>query len=329
MNNKVAIIVIGRNEGERLKNCLHSLLNQSQKIVYVDSGSTDSSVAYAESLGIAAVELDMSTPFNAGRARNEGFAQATILWPDIKFVQFIDGDCELEKGWLNFAERHLKENDTWAIVAGRRKERFPEKSIYNLLCDIEWNTLIGKAMACGGDFMIKVEAFRLVNGFNPQVIAGEEPELCYRLRLEGWEIHRLDHPMALHDAALTKFSQWWRRCVRSGHAYAQGVALCGWTLADNNLRQTIRIWIWGAVLPLTIFLLSQMNIPQALSILIVLYSVQAGRIATTMKKRNLSVRESLVYGIFIILGRWPQLLGQLRYWWNTFHNYKLHIIEYK
>jgi glycosyltransferase involved in cell wall biosynthesis len=45
--NDVAVVAIGRNEGDRLKACLRSVVDVAALVVYVDSGSTDDSVAFA------------------------------------------------------------------------------------------------------------------------------------------------------------------------------------------------------------------------------------------------------------------------------------------
>ena len=37
---------------------------------------------------------------------------------------------------------------------------------------------------------MRVEAFEAVGGYRAQLIAGEEPELCVRLREIGWKIWR-------------------------------------------------------------------------------------------------------------------------------------------
>ena len=260
--NEIGVVVIGRNEGERLKRCLGSVLNQADKIVYVDSGSIDGSIDYAESVGIQVVRLDLSTPFSAGRARNEGFAQLVRQYNTLQYIQFIDGDCELEDGWLSFGVQFLKEHSTCAVAAGLTKERFPEQSIYNLLCDIEWNTPIGETEWCGGIFMIRKIAFEKVEGFNPTVIAGEEPELCYRLRKKNWYIYHLDHPMTLHNAAITHFSQWWKRAVRSGHAYAQGYAIHAHDRLGYCFKHSLKIWFWALIFPLTVIILSLIHISE-------------------------------------------------------------------
>src|SRR3954469_23114936 len=122
------VVAIGRNEGERLRVCLESALRASAHVVYVDSGSTDGSVAMARQLGAHVVELDMSTPFTAARARNAGVVKLIEIVPDVEFVQFVDGDCEIVDGWLARALSECCANPQAAVVCGRRRERFPDAS---------------------------------------------------------------------------------------------------------------------------------------------------------------------------------------------------------
>src|SRR5947209_19431049 len=100
---KVGVVAVGRNEGERLRRCLASLQGQSAALVYVDSGSTDGSVAVARSFGASVVELDTSVPFTAARARNAGFDRLMAEHPDLAYVQFVDGDCEVDPDWVGRA----------------------------------------------------------------------------------------------------------------------------------------------------------------------------------------------------------------------------------
>lgn len=191
----IAAVVIGRNEGERLIRCLRSLQGQVQQLIYVDSGSTDGSAAAARDLGAEVVDLDLSRPFTAARARNAGLA---ALSSGIELVQFADGDCELDPGWIGAAADFMQTHPRAAAVCGRRRERFPEASVYNRLCDAEWNTPVGEATACGGDAMMRVAAVYTAGGYREGLIAGEEPELCLRLRRAGWQVWRLDAEMTLH-----------------------------------------------------------------------------------------------------------------------------------
>lgn len=245
----IGVVVIGRNEGERLIRCLRSVPEWVAGVVYVDSGSSDGSMVAAERLGATALGLDLSTPFCAARARNEGFERLRADQPGIEFVQFIDGDCELDPDWLRTAGEHLRQRPEVVAVCGRRRERYPERSIYNRLCDIEWNTPVGEAAACGGDAMFRADAFQAVGGFDGRLIAGEEPELCSRLSARGWKIVRLPDAMTLHDAAMTRFGQWWRRGVRSGFGYGQVWSATARAGKALYRREAARAILWGGLLP--------------------------------------------------------------------------------
>ena len=218
-------MAIGRNEGERLVRCLRSLAGRVACLVYVDSGSDDGSLDRARELGAEVCELDRERPFTAGRARNAGFERLRALHPELRFVQFVDGDCEVAPDWIPAAGAHLEAHPEVAAVCGRRRERAPDASIYNRLTDMEWDTPVGERNSVGGDSLFRVDAFVEAGGFDPSLIAGEEPELCFRVRRNGHRIHRIDREMSLHDADLRRFGQWWRRQARSGHAYAESAFL--------------------------------------------------------------------------------------------------------
>lgn len=241
---RVGVVAIGRNEGERLRLCLSSIDTAQIPTVYVDSASTDGSQALARSRGAHLVELDMALPFTAARARNAGLERLLAIRPDLDYVQFVDGDCELEAGWIPAAIAFLDSHPRAAVACGRRRERFPEASFYNGVCDAEWNTPVGEAMACGGDALFRREAIMAAGGYNPALAAGEEPELCHRLRGTGWSIWRIDQPMTVHDAAMHGFGQWWRRAVRSGLGYAQAWGVTRGSAAPLYRRETLRALVW-------------------------------------------------------------------------------------
>ena len=286
-----------------------SLVGQAAAVVYVDSGSTDGSVALARGLGVTVVELDMAIPFTAARGRNEGFRALQGRLPSLRYIQFVDGDCEVLPGWLDAARDFLESHPEVAVACGRRRERYPEHSIYNRLCDMEWDTPLGEAKACGGDAMIRAAALVEVGGYRSDLIAGEEPELCVRLRLAGWKVWRIDHDMALHDAAMTRFGQWWKRSVRSGHAFAEGAYLHGASAERHWVRESLRAWLWGGVIPVLILL----GVPifgwgaLALSLLYPLQVVRLGLMGTGSSKDN------WLKAVFLVLSKFPEFLGQAKY----------------
>ncbi|MBN8814148.1 MAG: glycosyltransferase [Sphingomonas sp.] len=245
----IGIVAIGRNEGERLVRCLASI-PAGVPTIYVDSASTDGSPERARAAGATVHSLDMARPFTAARARAEGVAVLFDRHPGIEFLMFVDGDCEIEKDWLKIAADFLEQNTDFAAVCGRRRERFPEASFYNALADYEWSQPAGEAEACGGDAMMRASAYQAVGGFDAKMIAGEEPELCGRLRAAKWRIMRLDAPMTIHDAATFRFSQWWKRGVRSGFGYAQAWRVTRAQGQPLYNRELSRAFGWGAILPL-------------------------------------------------------------------------------
>lgn len=314
----VAAIAIGRNEGERLVRCLNSLVSRTAGVVYVDSGSTDGSSARALDLGAEVVALDMTRPFTAARARNAGFERVQ----DSEFVQFVDGDCEVDPLWLDHALAEMAANPRLGVVAGRRRERFPEASIYNRLCDSEWNTPVGPAQAVGGDMLARRAAIDEIGGFDPTLIAGEEPEMCLRLARAGWQIRRIDHEMTLHDAAMTRFSQWWQRSRRAGHAFAE----VSWRYRDGPegfwKRETRRAVLWAGLLP-AILLLSTVQ-PWLLLALLV-YPAQIIRMA----RRDPDTRDKWARAGFNMLGKFPEALGVAEFHLRRLLGRKSRLIEYK
>ncbi|MEB3358503.1 MAG: glycosyltransferase [Synechococcales bacterium] len=330
--NQIGVVTIGRNEGDRLVNCLCSLkaqLPDEMPIVYVDSGSTDGSLATAREMGVAAIALDPSRPFTMARGRNAGFDYLAKHHPELAYIQFIDGDCELVEGWLERAVAVLDESPAIAIVCGRRREKFPNASPYNRLADMEWNTPIGEAEGCGGDALIRIEALNRVDGYNGRLICGEEPEMCIRMRRQGWEIWRIGADMTRHDAAMTRFSQWWTRSVRSGWAVAEGAVMYGLPPERYMIRKSWSGLWWGAVLPLLALGLVLPTGGQSL-LLLLAYPVLGWRIYQQRRRdRHDSPAHARLYAIFCVLSKFPQVIGQGKYWLSRWRKQPSTLIEYK
>jgi glycosyltransferase involved in cell wall biosynthesis len=325
----IGIAIIGRNEGDRLRQCLLSVIGAEKTVVYVDSGSTDNSVALASSLGVHVVELDSSVPFTAARARNAGFEYLLHVNPQVEFVQFVDGDCRVVEGWLERAVSELVARPDVAVVCGRRREEFPRNSVYNLLCDIEWATPVGETKECGGDSMMRVTALKKVGGFNPTMIAGEEPELCVRLRQQGGIILRVDAEMTLHDAQILRFSQWWKRSTRNGHAYAEGSWLHGRSPERHWVRESFRNWLWALFLPgLAIIGLLP---TKGLSILLLLmaYTWVAYRVYQLVLRKGFQQKDAITYALFCVLENYPKLLGQIQFHFRRLLKLQRTLVEYK
>ncbi len=331
------IVAIGRNEGERLRRCLVSARVLDTPVVYVDSGSIDGSSDVARALGVEVVDLDLSTPFTAARGRNVGFDRLLEISPEIMFVQFVDGDCEIDSGWLQRAASELAGNPELAVVCGRRRERFPDASIYNRLCDIEWNTPVGEIRSCGGDSMIRVSAFQEVKGFNASVAAGEEPEMCCRLRRLGWKILRIDADMTLHDAAIFHFGPWWKRQYRGGYGAMDLYRRLGF---DNDphyvlVVRSARLWTVGWITVLIFSTLIGAKFYEGTGAAIgfiaafALIPMQASRIACRIKSASVDGRTAFAHGLLTVVGKWPQFLAQIAYLRDNRHFNSVRLIEYK
>jgi GT2 family glycosyltransferase len=318
-------VIIGRNEGERLRRCLEASSGIGGRRVYVDSGSSDGSVGRALEAGARVVELDMSMPFTAARARNAGLGELRRSCPEVTKVQFIDGDCELIGDWLGVAAACLDEHPEIVAVTGRLRERFPERSVFNRLCDIEWNTAIGETKSFGGIVMIRVDAVAQAGGFREDLIAGEEPELCVRLRAGGAKLWRIDHDMAWHDANILRMSQWWRRTVRSGHAFAEGAALHGAPPERHFVGETRRALFWGACLPVAILLLALCR-PIGLLLLMV-YPLQWLRLGTRLRRRGSPI--PWANALFLVVGRFAEAQGALKFHLGRLFGRRSALIEYK
>lgn len=321
----VAAVVIGRNEGERLRSCLARVLECVELVVYVDSESSDGSPDLARIMGAEVVALDLSRPFTAARARNVGLARVKELRTDVAFVQFLDGDSTLAAGWVASAIEFMKAHSEVAAVSGRLRERNPTASIYNRFCDIEWDTPLGESLSCGGNVMIRTLALGLAGGFREDVIAGEEPELCVRLRAKGWKIWRIEAEMAMHDAAMTRFRQWWVRAVRYGYAIALGVRLHGRPPERHCVREKRRALIWGAALPSSLIFLAVIW-PVAGGLALLVYPFQFMRLAF---RSRLAWPESLLDALFKMAGRFAEVQGIVRFWRDCLAKRTPEIIEYK
>jgi glycosyltransferase involved in cell wall biosynthesis len=282
--------------------------------VYVDSGSDDGSPELARSLGFDVVELDLSIPFTAARARNAGIERLVALRPDVEFVQFVDGDCELRNGWLERGLEALTGDPSLGAVSGRLRERHPDASIYNRLCDLEWDHPPGYTDAVGGIAMLRVAPFREIGGFDPAILAGEEAEMYRRLSALGFKVRRLPEEMALHDVDMTHFSQWWQRSVRSGHAYAEVSDATTGTETPLFARELRSNWLYGAALPG--MMLATLGLPPLTLGIALAYPTLFLRVYRSKRAEGQPERIAALYAAFIVIGKFPSAFGQAVYFWN-------------
>lgn len=301
----LAAVAIGRNEGARLVRSLVSLQGRVDRIVYVDSGSTDGSVEAARAAGAEVVELDAATLFTVSRARNAGLFHLLETGQAPDLIQFLDGDCEVQPNWIETAVDFLDAHPDIAAVSGIRRERHPEATIWNRFIDGEWNAAPGEVVGCGGDVMARRAALEAVGGYDPDTIVGEEAEMCIRMRRKGWKIWQLPDEMTLHDVNMTKVRQWWNRTRRVGYGYGEAVALYGAPPERHKVAESRRALLWGGALPVLAVLMAIFVTPWALGLLLA-WPLQVLRL--TLKG------EALFRALFLVAGKLPEALGILEFW---------------
>lgn len=329
MSSKIGVVVIGRNEGDRLICSLDAAIDPARLVVYVDSGSTDQSCDAARKRGVEVVELDMTVPFTAARARNAGFDRLRDRCPHVEYVQFIDGDCELVAGWIEAAIETLNANPEAVAVCGWRRERYPDRSLYNQICDVEWRMgAVGETPSFAGDVMLRAEALAVAGGYDDRVIAGEEGELCVRLRQNQGKILRIDQNCTLHDADMHQFSQWWNRAKRCGYAYAMVSSMHGSSPERKDVKEVRRSLLWGLAMPLAAVALA---VPTDGLTLIAFgrYPLAALRTFYSTRRRGFAQSESLAWSVSCGLSAFPEAIGAVKFYLTRWRNQQHEIIEYK
>jgi cellulose synthase/poly-beta-1,6-N-acetylglucosamine synthase-like glycosyltransferase len=327
---RIAIVPIGRNEGDRLRRCLQSIQAMNYppsqvEVIYVDSQSSDDSVALAKSMGVRTVVID--GPTTAARGRNAGWTHT-----EAPFVLFLDGDTILHP---DFARRAMVEmsDPKVAGVCGDRREMDTEGSLYNAVFDVDWGEHYGPTLYFGGDALVRTEALRAVGGYNPDLIAGEEPDMCRRMRELGYRILHINAPMTLHDLAMHRFRQYWRRSLRTGWAYAEVSSIYArtsdplWkTQSLHNLKHGL---LWMLLAPSSIAASIGLHSWLPLIAFAALLLLQMSRPAWRVRRKAKSLSQAIAYGIHSELQHVPLLFGQMRYWMRERSQQKAGIIEYK
>ncbi len=326
----VSVVVIGRNEGVRLERCLTSVGKMDcegfqTEVIYVDSGSTDNSVDLANKLGVTTIALTSLHP-TAALGRNVGWRLAKG-----KFVLFLDGDTVLEPDFVAQSLRDFQDNT--AVVWGHRRELYPGRSVYQSVLDLDWVYAAGKSSFCGGDALFRRDVLERMGGFDINLIAGEEPELCRRILEVGYVIEHVDRAMTGHDLGMTRFGQYWRRAMRSGHAYAEvsdrfatssnpfwiresrSNRFRAWVLAVTTVSANVATLLLASAWPLAVWS----------AMLCMLVARTAWKARWKTKNWNLL----LLYGCHSHIQHIPMYLGQLEYRLNRQRGRRSGLFEYK
>jgi len=332
----ISVVVIGRNEGQRLVDCIKSIqiLAESTEIIYVDSDSTDGSPERAKVLGVKVIVVHTEHP-TAAIGRNAGWQIATN-----PLVLFIDGDTILNSNFIKVALPIFADPKV-AAVCGHYRELYPEASIYQRVLDLDWMVPTGVVTSCGGIVLMRKSVLEEVNGYNPQLIAGEEPEMCQRIRAAGYVIHRIDKPMILHDLAIKSWSQYWQRSVRTGHAYAEISNMleqssladfykekAGGILWQQEARKNfINAGVWTGIFVFGLVMTALSWLP--LLFCLVLFLSFSLRTSWKNRWKSKDYFSIFLYGLHSQFQHIPIMVGQLSYHYNRWRGKRRNLIEYK
>jgi len=327
----ISVVVIGRNEGQRLRRCLESVFTMERQgfeieVLYADSGSTDGSVQLATELGAEAIALRPERP-TAAIGRNAGWRRARG-----SIVLFLDGDTILHPRFVadslaEFADREV------AVVWGHRRELYPERSLYVRFLDLDWIYLPGPVPYCGGDALFRRAVLEETGGFNETLIAGEEPELCERIGALGYSILHVDHPMTGHDLAITCWAQYWKRATRAGHAFAEVSARSqasggSFWVAEAKANRNRALILLGLVLAAGAAALVLASVLPVLALLL-FFAALALRSAWKVRWKTNDAVALLLYGVNSHVQQIPIYIGQLQYRWNRRKGKRAMLFEYK
>lgn len=324
----VSVVVIGRNEGERLTRCLASVAAMRHErfgieTIYVDSASTDDSVQRARAAGARVLEVNPERP-SAALGRNAGWRAAKG-----GFILFLDGDTELHPDFVALALEAMQDPNV-AIAWGHRRESRPDASIYNRVLDLDWIYPPGPSEFCGGDALVRRDVLEAVGGFDAGLIAGEEPEMCRRIRACGHDILHLDLPMTRHDLAIHRFAGYWRRAYRAGHAYAE--------ISTRFKDSDDPLWLADArrnlihalvVTSLLVLLASALAWPWTGLAATATLLVLVGRTYRRCRWKSTDASVRLLYGIHAHFQQIPIAAGQIAFFLGRRQGTRHELIEYK
>lgn len=189
------------NEAECIEKTIDSIQQQiadyPHKIIVADSLSTDNTQQLASAKGVTVVSLTQPADRCCGVGHQLGY-----LYSEGEYLLLMDGDMELEKGFIDSAVTFLEAHPEYAGVAGTvemddaanyefksRKQRLHE--IYP----------IGDCDHLGGGGLYRRVAIEKIGYLtNRNLHAFEEAELGMRLLHAGYKLHRLDVPYFSHTS---------------------------------------------------------------------------------------------------------------------------------
>jgi hypothetical protein len=135
--------------------------------------------------------------------------------------------------------------------------------------------------------------------------------------------------MGWHDAAMTRFTQWWKRMKRPGHAHCKGMEMYGRRDGAHHVREIRSVWFWAVGVPAMAAGLAWPTGGWSL-LLLGVYPLQMARIFLRARRRQgLSGTDATVFAVSCVLAKFPALVGQVEYYRLKSQGRGVGIIEYK
>ena len=168
----ISVIVIGKNEGERLEACLTSaqraLRMLSYELIYVDSHSTDDSLAIARAHG-ARCFLPEETDTTAGLGRYIGTQAAHG-----EYLLFLDGDMQLQQGFVERAMLRVAAGGCDGVCGIRTDHYMKDGKVVSVCENYFGCTQERVAPEFGGAIFLTAQALERCGGWATDTVACEE-----------------------------------------------------------------------------------------------------------------------------------------------------------
>ncbi|MDU1876315.1 glycosyltransferase [Citrobacter sp.] len=232
MDNKpfISVSIKTLNESECIEKTIDSISKQlvdyPHKIIVADSLSTDNTQQLAIDKGVTVVSLTDPGDRCCGVGHQLGY-----LYSEGEYLLLMDGDMELEEGFVDQAVAFLQAEPEYAGVAGTvemddavnyefksRKQRI--NKIYP----------VGDSDHLGGGGLYRRSAIEKIGYLtNRNLHAYEEAELGLRLLDAGYKLRRLNIPYFIHTSHTMPTFQMLKHRWNSGYYQAPGEFLrCAW-----------------------------------------------------------------------------------------------------
>lgn len=312
---RLSVVVVGRNEGDRLVRCLESVsgmtpLQGDFEILYVDSGSVDESPDRAREAGARIVTVEGKS--SAAVARNAGWRAARG-----EFVLFLDGAPVLDS---DFPARALGvfEDEKVALVRGARRDEKEEPTMYDTALAIDDLPPPDDFELCWGEAMVRRSVLEQTNGFDVRLMAGEWPDLCRKIRELGLSLRNVADPMVVREGEPIGFGRYWKRLRRQGYGLAEASALCrtpplpAWAVEARRIRPIGAVALLSVPGAIALSGLTRSFLPIGLLVGIFLIAALVAAIRAGGKGDGMSAR--FFFGLHAAFRPIPVFLGQLDFY---------------